>query len=61
MMAIILVILCLLGIYHEMKSVKACFEAEVPRAAMEQLFNLLLFVLLIFYIYASKVEIHIKF
>jgi hypothetical protein len=54
MLAIILVIACILAIYFETKSIKACFVAEVYDAAIEQMFNLVLLIIIIVYIYLTQ-------
>lgn len=54
MLGVILVIACLLAIYFETKSIKACFAAEVYDAAIEQIFNLVLLIIIIVYIYLTQ-------
>ena len=54
MFVAILALLCLLAIYFELKAVNACFAAEVYDAAIEQMFNIVLLIVIIFYIYLTQ-------
>lgn len=54
MLWVILVIACLFAIYFETKSIKACFVAEAYDAAIEQMFNLVLLIVIIVYIYLTQ-------
>ena len=60
MLETILIIACILAIYFETKSVKECFLAEAYQAAIEQMFNLVLFIALIFYLYATRYNVIIE-
>lgn len=59
-MSAVLALACLIAIYFEIKSIKACFVAEVYSAATEQMFNLVLLIALIFYLYATRYNVIIE-